>query len=174
MSDKYYAPSIEEFHVGFEYEAIKLKEFELKNIPVGTSLQTYIEMNDLVDEWVKLTWSKTCSPENSFNVLRDSNGVTNISVPESVRVKYLDKEDIESLGFVRDMERGITKGSKVYYKGNYILLHDNNGVSIYVVDSAKDKRMMYYTRSNEVYMLNIKNKSELKRLLKQLDINDNN
>tara|TARA_R110002051_G_scaffold117840_3_gene191713 strand:- start:440 stop:844 length:405 start_codon:yes stop_codon:yes gene_type:complete len=133
MKDKYYTPTIEEFHVGFEYE--------FKTNGLG---------------FVKTEVSET----GGF-------------FQGEKRVKYLDREDIESLGWVRDMERGMTKDSKVYYKDNYMLLHDNNGISICVADPAKDKKMMYYLRSNEVYMLNIKNKSELKKLLKQLNINDN-
>jgi hypothetical protein len=170
MKDKYYTPSIEEFHVGFEYEAIKLKKFEIKNIPVGTSLQTYIDMNDLVDGWIKLTWSETCSPENSFNVLRDSNGVTNISVPESVRVKYLDKEDIESLGFTTNkLKYWEIQGDSIIYKlKNYTLVFwhsaykSNYKTNVYI---RQETGLGQHCFKGE-----IKNKSELKRLLKQLGV----
>lgn len=62
MKDKYYTPSIEEFHVGFE--------FELKD--------------PITQIWVKFIFE-----EDKLWFIK-----SNIS-----RVKYLNKEDIESLGF---------------------------------------------------------------------------
>jgi hypothetical protein len=72
MESKYYTPKIEEFHVGFEYEALftdKKKEPNLR----------WVKMNEPFQfkrfyEWLEL-------PE------------------PGLRVKYLDKEDIVSCGF---------------------------------------------------------------------------
>jgi len=167
MENKYYKPTIEEFHVGFEYEAIKLKEIDMKEIPIGTSLQAYIDMNDLADEWIKLTWSDRCSPENNFNVLRDPTGIIDISVPDSIRVKYLDREDIVSLGWTPHDSNEV-----IYFKDNHMLLYreEEHEISIAIVDPSVDEDMMINLRSNEVFKITIKNKSELKRLLKQLRI----
>lgn len=72
-----------------------------------------------------------------------------------LRVKYLDKEDIESLGFVKWIDRE-----------NYDLeeyqLHKNNNLNISIYDDA----------SNLIFIGDIKNKSELKKLLKRLNINE--
>ena len=72
MESKYYTPKIEEFHVGFEYEALftdKKKEPNLRWVKMNEPFQF-----KRLYEWLEL-------PE------------------PGLRVKYLDKEDIESLGF---------------------------------------------------------------------------
>lgn len=71
MNTKYYTPTIEEFHVGFEFES-----------PMHGS-----------DEYAKHIFTLD-SPNIMFNA--DDKG--NLYYPENFfRVKYLDQEDIESL-----------------------------------------------------------------------------
>jgi hypothetical protein len=79
---------------------------------------------------------------------------------EEVRVKYLDKEDIESLGFKLDNVHNEVKFNYLMFP--YRLEHTphNNRLDIYKWGDECD--MIGY--------INIKNKSELKRLLKQLNI----
>ena len=83
---------------------------------------------------------------------------------EVIRVKYLDREDIESLGF---------KYSR--YSGSYTqyFTKDNIEISIGSAD-RKDSTLRVkriWSVSNEiVFKGTIKNKSELKKLLKQLGI----
>jgi hypothetical protein len=67
---KYYVPSIEEFHVGFEYEFRTLKAWEKKEV----------DWNDF--------------PSYAGDYIGEA-----ISEAEGIRVKYLDSEDIKSLGF---------------------------------------------------------------------------
>lgn len=76
---------------------------------------------------------------------------------EEIRVKYLDSEDIESLGFVQ-----ITDDCYNLPIGNeeLRLLFKNNIFKIYLADKYSDM----------LFQGTIKNKSELKRLLKQLGI----
>lgn len=131
MNNKYYNPTIEEFHVGFEYEARipKMKSFS----------EEVFHINDSHKELVN-----------------------RVTIHEGdVRVKHLDREDIESLGlklwqipgdsfdweFYLDNEKGESLGK--------VTFNDNNTV---------DELELYGT------IFNIKNKSELKRILKQLGI----
>lgn len=81
----------------------------------------------------------------------------------NIRVKHLDQEDIESLGFEYDWanENGfITKdwdGRDLGYK-----IYTNGWTDPYKVDIHKGKE--------KVFLGTINNKSELKRILKQIEI----
>jgi hypothetical protein len=133
-NNKYYTPSIEEFHVGFEYES--------QNINTG--------------EWIKYS-SKTLS-----DLLLDFE-------VEFTRVKYLDKEDIESLGFIYDNELKFPKGK---YKTTVVEYVND----IYCLSTFDNHEIMISEYCDGVFdklfIGTIKNKSELKRLLKQLGIDD--
>lgn len=129
MSSMYYTPELESFHVGFEYE-----------ITNGY-------------EWIKETFT-----HEHFNTFL-YNHLDNAITQEQVRVKYLDKNDIKSLGGVP------SKASKEYFvfQGKYRLCVDTvtpNLISITNIE--KQDRMMFIGY--------IKNKSELKVLLKQIGI----
>lgn len=137
MKNKYYTPEIEEFHVGFEYE------FKWS-----------------VDEDKQENWYRSD--------IKDFQQFIDIYHPiYSLRVKLLDREDIEELGFEHDstVEQECFYKHKstnfmsendwwlIYYeKTGFITIHDSNGNS-----------------DNEFYG-EIKNKSELRRLMKQLHI----
>jgi hypothetical protein len=124
MESKYYTPTIEEFHVGFEYE---FRE--------GA-------------QWIKLKYNP-------------AHGLVGRVLEDLVRVKYLDKEDIESLDYTlvsydKDVELIFKKGeNSLYYSIK------SKQLSIYEVDCDWDSRM---------FMGIIKNKSELITLIRQLDI----
>ena len=146
--EKYYTPELEEFHVGFEFE-----------------------YNKGGDNWVKHT-----SGNHDF---RD--GIIDVGVGETddalynpfhmgisereFRVKHLDREDIESLGWVS----GESYGMSCY------LRTDENGVAIidgYQLDFHSWELVEIYQESTSDLKFSgtIKNKSELKKLLKQLGI----
>ncbi len=140
-SNKYYTPEIEEFYVGFEYEYL---------IKWGNSIE---------EAWRK---SKIGNP-NWY-----AKTVTDLISKEEIRVKYLDKEDIESLGFER------SRGFKSYYqnwddfllKGTEIMLwwnKNNNLVAITKFDKIRFKDRTYFEGE-------IKNKSELKKVLKMIGV----
>jgi len=123
--DKYYIPTLEEFHVGFEYEV-------------------YVPQKDI--------WSKEIFYLNTshINLVKYVNLQDVFTIP--IRVKYLDEEDIESFGFVKYNIKNIT----VYIRNNINLYWFNDSyLSI-------DKGDTQYFRGN------IKNKSELKRILTQI------
>jgi hypothetical protein len=134
MKDEYYTPTIEDFHVGFEYEAEEIEKY-------GTS--TY---------WKKYTFEINDSLELIFKPN---------DWYELPRVKYLDKDDIEDLGFI--------KGSDLYeLKTNHTVIrlqhHNNNLITIWYYETLNGE----FRRL--VQQIKIKNKSELKKLLEQLNI----
>jgi hypothetical protein len=133
--NKYYTPSIDEFHVGFKYQEL-----------------------DSNDVWVDKVF---------YSLLLDFN-------INYVRVKYLDKEDIESLGFkyVKNNENIFSgDGKSILFKYNVdqyskyelLMFEKNNQVWINLVHEPTKMVIPYFKGI-------IKNKSELKKLMKQLNI----
>lgn len=136
--EKYYMPSVEEFHLGFECE-----------------IASYGKEN----KWVKFIY-------NSFTdsiFCKDSNG--KIWVNDNLRVKYLDQEDIESLGWILD-----TRGT--YDLDNWSLKHwaHEGRLSIIIRDPSKSQDYMLKHVMTSANFITIRNKSELKRLMNQLNI----
>ena len=125
MENKYYTPSIEEFHVGFLFE-------------------TYV---DRFDEW----------KQNSVHNIYDFQSVFNGSFnPRFIRVKYLNEQDIESLGFIEDTYNGV----RCFTKNNcQIFFFGDNVISIDLF--AGNFRNQYFRGL-------VKNKSELKIILNQI------
>jgi hypothetical protein len=144
MNNKYYTPKVEEFHVGFEYEEfINFDMLLIRSIDHEDDIiwiKTHLDVN-MTFEFMEIP----------FKIMRDC-----------IRVKYLDKEDIEDLGF--KFHEHLYGASQYFYKD--IKLHDRGfGLSIYsskhIIDASQDECLF-----NGL----IKNKSELKVLLKQLNI----
>jgi hypothetical protein len=138
MENKYYTPEIEEFHIGFEYQ-----EF----IPV---LEKKFGSKVYVNKW-KTTTLKSLSTAHSYTVeIRKDDG--------RIRVKYLDKEDMESLGWKYDECENkclsLVKG-------------------IWDMWVYKDYLKIESEETGTIFRGDIKNKSELKILLKQLNIDEN-
>lgn len=133
MTEKYYTPSIKEFHVGFEYER-------------------------LVDnEWLKIIMS--------INFLSLEDIEEEIEAKE-IRVKYLDKEDIESCGWVisKKYKENIYNQelSPPYELGIYTLQYNRKNYELSINITTRIFSMVYFGQ--------VKNKSELKRIMKQLNI----
>ena len=149
MNDKYYTPSIEEFHVGFECE--------------------YYSSH--ADKFISIVLNESNFSTNSLDGSFDDDYVFsgNYHSDNKFRVKYLDSEDIESLGFDKTAEYG-----------KYIEFNDN--IKAFNPSSTK---LLYNTDTNLINIESftfeeesslplfhgiVKNKSELVRLLKQLNI----
>ena len=134
---KYYTPSIEEFHIGFEYE--------------------YFEE----DIWKEFTLPFL----NNYVALWHSNPDLSL-----FRVKYLDKNDVESLGFI------ITKEQNKAFKGIKEFNYEYDGSNIignYTLIQSGD-HFCSITKDcmgiSSLFRGEIKNFSELKTLLKQIGI----
>jgi len=147
MENKYYIPSIEEFHVGFEYEqdySIVQRDHEALENPWGYKI---------------------------FEV-KDYEFIDHLVETKFARVKYLDKEDIESLGFHRDYVRTkLVANIGFWIKRKYEDHFKSDKSDLYATYSTLT-HILSLTRFTSSLDFEIKNKSELKKLLKQLNIND--
>lgn len=131
MENKYYTPTIEEFHVGFEYY--------LKDI--------------------------NGNPLESKQVLKSNLMILDI---KQTLVKYLDQSDIESLGWKEDSR----------FLGTKAVMLNNDRYKIIRKDIIWDlyKNGEYYgiccntTNPTHIFYGTIKNKSEFKKLMQQLNI----
>lgn len=153
MENKYYTPIIEEFHVEFEYEM----------------WETHSKLYDrTIDDskWVKKKYdTRSISFDKLSCRLKDT------------RVKYLDREDIESLGWiysgttidnwyklVKDCERSLSN----FMNRSFRIQHDfrtNQGIVIHAYEYNN------FSGSEEtLYRGLCKNKSELKKLMQQLNL----
>lgn len=153
---KYYTPEIEEFHVGFEFEFRKR---------LRQGICAYVEeTHDYVKYWT--SWKFCDSPEDkelmsSFekldnyylapNTIRE---IESFIKDKAMRVKHLDRKDIESFEFQH-------LGS-LWFKDKYdqyrIRKWSTNEVDIYKWHLDEDDRILIFRGV-------IKNKSILKQLL---------
>lgn len=156
IDNKYYTPSIEEFHIGFEYEYKPLcsdKEWETKIII--SSRNWWKQLIDFYEGY----------PDDSV-------------ADEVYRVKYLDKEDIESLGFIQEYIPNCFKDDDNIEEGFVLNINEDDRIFIHLYDNHRmtiGKQHCYNQFSGNWefhYMFDgiIKNKSALKVLLKQLGI----
>ena len=160
MENKYYIPTIDEFHVGFEYE-IKEESGRLDSNKTNYKL-----------EWIKQIFTIEELLEYSFE---PQDNYFKIHLGEKqFRVKYLDRKDIESLGFefshnYADFpESGFLNELQIKDKLQYLLYYNVNNQKLRI------ERIFNCGTGKNDYLFNgiIKNKSELIKLLKQLGIYD--
>ena len=125
---KYYVPFLNEFHVGFEYEVLQKGKTDphlLTTFPVETE-----------DKWYSYTF-----PDPFLGFRLDKMFET-----YTIRVKYLDEQDIKDLNLPDNV---------------FVILENVSDVEIYI--NSMDIEHRHFSGT-------VKNKSELKRLLKQLGI----
>ena len=145
---KYYTPTIEEFYVGFEYEFNILKDNKWKDFKflLGDEFNSLYELDEDINN-------------------------------NLIRVKYLDEQDIIDLKFIKEncldayYKDEIKEGFKLSIDDNttiVLIKHGNNKISI-----VKEYCYNDYSGNTEITFLFygiIKNKSELKKALKMLNI----
>lgn len=146
MGNKYYTPTLEEFHVGFECETLDRCDWIKSEIVILDPIQPYHKQ----------------------------------ITKKIIRVKYLDREDIESLGFkFKESAKSLNDTSShffdIYTLANDIQLSHYNwytGSSDTDYIEHRGVRIIYLPDNVDMVMFrgNIKNKSELVKLLKQLGI----
>lgn len=162
--NKYYTPEIEEFHVGFNYQ-----------------FKTYIAGNINNPEWITTTWGANSTfSDQGFNIIdiRDNHIV--VVEAKDIRVKHLDREDIEDCGFksigttIDDWyELKISRPGIMTAHTNrrFVLRHDfrtNQGVVIDAYDYESGD-----SGENTIHRGTCKNKSEFKKLLIKIGITNN-
>ncbi len=141
MENKYYTPELEEFHVGFEFES--------KRGAYDGTVKTKEQFDN--EKWQYDFCSEGEFPyiERALTGTNSKNGLCHI------RVKYLDREDIEGSGF---------KQGKLPYQffSDLLTMIKLAKDETYSISANVDDQCLFYGK--------IKNKSELKKLLKQLGI----
>ena len=151
MESKYYAPDISEFHVGFEYEHCHSSvRFVMLNLKTG-------EESDATES--KEIWEKSIFSGNEFDIWKSSFKFDDSLRDGQIRVKYLDREDIESLGFKKYYPN---QNYNYDYWYNGILLRSNNFVEFSIQCDEKPYAQLFKGV--------IKNKSELKQVLKMIGV----
>lgn len=146
MEEGYYIPEIEEFHVGFEYQ---YSEYGRK-----------IWIDEIGDKDDILM---------AYSIYEEDNDEYN----KSYRVKYIDQKDIKSFGFECEEDAIVSNSEDVFTikkdsYTQYILIckYSINKIFISVEDLNTFEQCI-----NNLFIGTIKNKSELKKLLLQLNIN---
>lgn len=143
MKVKYYPPDIEEFHVGFEYEHQQDMYDGEESYRSNCYIPFTIGINDLkyVKAWVE---------------------------DDRVRVKYLDLDDIRDLGFEKEAEDKFFMTLRKYLGDeHYLELHvlkETPGYYLYIGESDMDNLGYEDAKFEGI----VKNKSELKKILKQI------
>lgn len=168
---KYYTPDITEFHPEFEFEyKPRLRQgiiAEIKND------------HKYIDCWNHMSLYKEY--DSIFDIIEDSGSPYNITdvisylKDDAIRVKKLDREDIESLGFKESSSFGYNTFKREIVSGDnsdeykICYISDDEPTSV-VVLKANKAWVLGTSKWNPIFRGTIKNKSELKKLLKQLGI----
>lgn len=164
--EKYYTPSTYEMHPGFEFELLTRKYYEAR-----------IEGDpEYKDVWNKVQF-KASSPamdlwegqakKQNVDVLvllgmEHSKMLNKTGVPRT-RVKYLDKEDIESLGWeYDDMYRD--GGTTIFVKNDYTLENYNSN------KATSSNKVLIRDSKKVVFDGDVKNKSELVKVLQMIGV----
>lgn len=147
MKNKYYTPELEEFHIGFEYEIIY--DDEIKPAIFNAFDMMGILRPDTKNTLGGIMWK-----------IRD----------RRVRVKFLDSEDIESLGFKYLINMSLFC---TYKKDNYYI-YEHPSKNHYFIITDGVWRGDIPQPDNAIFEGTVKNKSELVKLFKQLNIDITN
>lgn len=152
---KYYTPTIEELNVNQEVYLLDTDNYKLEYTKddIYPMLCKIIQLSDYPTIWVS-------NGNKIYEVYLNQLGL-----------KYLDQSDIESLG-IKVGEWFISKGK---YGGTYKLETTSFGFTPKITIKTKNFIRDASGRYDEltiIYRLPIKNKSELKVLMKQLGINE--
>ena len=145
MEEKYYTPDLEEFRDGFEFESFIIVKVKNPLPPMGE--------DSFIREWKNQIFNFNFFDKDGISLLFKQN-------TQWVRVKYIDKEDIENLGWTKHLSKYTLNDMELLFAENYSETYFNC-----LIQSKKEKG------KTDVYFYGrIKNKSELKTLMKQLDI----
>lgn len=172
MENKYYNPDISEFYIGFEYELLDTN-YEYKVERLSDNKLKVLSDPVMTEYWVKKVYN-----DYDFLYIEDSiEAKSNLQYyvdSKKVRVKYLDKEDIENLGFIFTFQE---------FGGTCAIIGSNNKerdssefIGIQFEEDWKGilngPMITLYNNKDRLFNGIIKNKSELIKLLKQLNINE--
>lgn len=143
IDSHFYVPEISEFHVGFEYQVLDENGYHKVT---------------LTDSMLSQNLQFRSRSVNFFQYIKEEID------KQKIKIKYLDKEDIESLGW-KESPRGYrfdfkTKDDDFQLYFDDRIFSEELGVGITIYD----------WNSEVIFTGYVKNKSELKKLLQQLNI----
>jgi len=146
---RYYTPSIQEFCVGLECEKYSEFDREFRSIE--------FELAHLWEFWhgMKMLDKK---PVDFYNYEQERNEY----LRKNYKVRYLDRMDIEGLGFV---ERNVPRDRNMdsYVKGSFVICHQPQTNKLEVYEDM-------HGELSPIFIGTIKNVSELKKLLIQVGV----
>lgn len=155
MENKYYTPTIEEFCEGFQYE---------KRVnTIGEEVEAYFALDGEIikipnyvcteEDWVRKTFSNNENQE-----------IVELLKEGKIRVKYLDKEDIESLGFIyMKSQPGLEEDYFELISKTFCIDYDYSNCYCRIYENYMKGDATFFAGT-------IKNKNELKRVLTMLGI----
>lgn len=153
MDNKYYIPQLEEFHAGFRYQ--------------GYSIVTVNYKNDIVFEW----------EDRVFKEGHKIYAGNDMLIPENCRVKYLDRQDIEELGWKFE---GLTKdgsnteiygGISSYTFYRLVCKDGSSSIAIFKALPKKGEGNLFSGKDTDgSYYLKINNYNELKFIMTKIGI----
>lgn len=153
---KYYTPKIEEFHVGFECEINMSHKPEYWEEAIVKVIDEEYSEGDV-------TILAATSKSYQANVF----GGGFVGVNQYFRVKYLDIEDIESLGWIKKLNKYvIDKSTEFPNETIRFILNFNGSTNIEIFKTS----LTSYGNHNEKMQFKINNKSELRKLMQQLNV----
>lgn len=172
--DKYYTPELEEFHLGFLVEVPDKKH-------VYEELGKKQERRWMFNEEYSPKFDKFVQKEVDGQML-SFYGLNPHHIPiDMIRVKYLDAGDIKSEGWIVSDNDTLKKRNAVNFiyeytdplHGKLLLIHDkySHSITIKHPNYIRDGSGNFDGFDCIVYRIRCKNKGELRKLMKQLNIN---
>ena len=162
MENKYYTPELEDLCYGLEYQIIP------------STGMTFLNFGG--DEEVSETfWSTEFEGRvyGEYRAYTFDPSFEDAIKHEKIRVKYLDKFDIGELGW-EFVEKFSDEDKEVmsFRKGNWILVYNFTikKIFIFVKDYSEEHDLFGSARDVKISGLEVKNKSELKKLVANLKI----
>lgn len=150
MENKYYVPELEEFHIGFEYEIFINNKWEKKIISNSENLIYFLfESNNN-------SWRENCK--------------------DTIRVKYLDKEDIENILKIKQLKGDEIELNFQLKINDYLLYefdYDIERKNLIIEKFYQSQLVVKQTNRYNSYTLFhgiVNNISEFKKLFKKLQI----
>jgi hypothetical protein len=154
IMEKYYTPEINEFYDGFEFEDNRYGK------PKSSD-----ELIDFQNAWYKEVFK--CSLEG-MDLYTIKQGIEN----ECIRVKYLDNKDLKDIGFKHVNGKLLKDVGQLYeYNNGRYFVHINYiRFSTWCVLKIESSVKINSERTLIVHSISIKNKCELIKLMKQLNV----
>lgn len=163
---RYYYPAIEELHVGFECEVGQEETVQIDRKEYWEKAIIQEKQEDI--EFGCLSIMVAQGKQLEKNVFDDHSAY-------KIRIKHLDKDDFESLGW---KQSGLTK--ELFIKKGYFQLFGETLKNVYVNFNHGITQIFYLYFDEEgrvkenlttyIFRGVLKNKSELKKIMQQLNI----